>query len=69
MIFDANMRARFIFVIALLLSLRIPALSSADADSVFKENTKAVVVVIAHDKQGNAISQGSGFIVRHGGLL
>ncbi len=54
-------------VVGLMLSLCIPALSSADADKIFKENSKAVVVVVAYDKQGKAISQGSGFIVRQDG--
>ena len=45
MIFDSKMRGMFILVIALALSLCIPALSYADADRVFKENAWAVVVV------------------------
>jgi hypothetical protein len=47
------------------------ALSSADADKIFKDNSKAVVVVVAvtYDKQGKAISQGSGFVVRHEGAV
>jgi len=39
------------------------------ADRIFKENSKAVVVVIAYDEKGNAISQGSGFIVRADGAV
>jgi S1-C subfamily serine protease len=52
-----------------MLSLCFPALSSADADRVFKENGKAVVVVVAYDKEGKAISQGSGFIIRQDGAI
>lgn len=40
------MQVRFIFVVALMLSLCFPALSSTDADNIFKENRKAVVVVV-----------------------
>ena len=49
--FDAKMQGRVIFVVALMLSLCFPALSSADADKIFKENSKAVVVVIAYYQQ------------------
>lgn len=43
--FDSKMQWRNILVIALMLSLCFPALSFADADKIFKENSKAVVVV------------------------
>ncbi|MGR3174409.1 MAG: tetratricopeptide repeat protein [Candidatus Scalindua sp.] len=46
-----------------------PAVSLADADRIFKENSKAVVVVTAYDEKGNAISRGSGFIVRRDGAV
>ncbi len=36
---------------------------------IFKENSKAVVVVTAYDENGNAINQGSGFIVRRDGAV
>lgn len=42
---DAKMQVRFILVIALMLSRCFPALSSADDDKIFRENSKAVVVV------------------------
>lgn len=64
-----KMQVRFILVIALMLSLCFPALSSADADKIFNENSKAVVVVVAYDKKGKSISQGSGFIVRQDGAV
>lgn len=42
----------------------IPSISFADADKIFRENNKAVVVVVVYDREGNAIGQGSGFIIR-----
>jgi tetratricopeptide (TPR) repeat protein len=55
------------FLITLLIFL--PAVSLADADKIFKENSKAVVVVTAYDERGNAIRHGSGFIVRQDGVV
>ncbi|MBT6227847.1 MAG: hypothetical protein HOI47_14475, partial [Candidatus Scalindua sp.] len=46
-----------------------PAVSSTDADMIFKENSKAVVVVTAYDKKGNTIGLGSGFFVRADGAV
>lgn len=56
-------------VILIFLIILSPAISFADADKIFKENSKAVVVVIAYDEKGNPISQGSGFIVRPDGAI
>ena len=47
----------------------LPAVSFADADKIFKENNKAVVVVVAYDEKNKPISQGSGFIVRQVGAI
>ena len=60
-----------IFIITLLLiaEILLPAVSFADADKIFKENNKAVVVVIAYDEKNQPISQGSGFIVRQDGAI
>ena len=44
-------------------------ISLAQADKIFRENNKAVVVVIAFDDKGKPISQGSGFIVREDGAI
>jgi len=59
----------FSLIISLSLLILFPAISLADADRIFKENNKAVVVVIAYDKQGKPIGQGSGFIVRPDGAV
>ena len=47
----------------------MPSISFADADKVFKENNKAVVVVVAFDEKNKPISQGDGFIVRQDGAI
>ncbi|MFA4918822.1 MAG: tetratricopeptide repeat protein [Thermodesulfovibrionales bacterium] len=61
------------FLLSLLISLIMlslsPVICLADADIIFKENSKAVVVIYAYDKEGNPINQGSGFIVREDGAV
>lgn len=52
-----------LFIILLIFIVAFPVISFADTDRIFKENSKAVVVVIAYDGKGEPISQGSGFIV------
>jgi len=59
----------FLHFIPLILLILFPACSFADADKIFKENNKAVVVVTAYDSKGEHISQGSGFIVRPDGAV
>ena len=56
-------------IILIFLIIFSPAISLADADKIFKENNKAVVVVVAYDDKGNPIRQGSGFIVRTDGAV
>ncbi|CUU10338.1 Trypsin-like peptidase domain-containing protein [Candidatus Kryptobacter tengchongensis] len=58
-----------LYIILTVLLLLFPSISFADADRIFKENSKAVVIVIAYDEKGNRISQGSGFIVREDGAI
>ncbi|MEW6674860.1 MAG: serine protease, partial [Nitrospirota bacterium] len=59
----------FITGILTLLIIFLPALSFADADRIFRENSKSVVVIETYDKKGEPISQGSGFIVRQDGAI
>lgn len=60
----------FIFIISITQMLIFsPSISFAEADRIFRENNKAVVVVVAYDRAGNAISQGSGFIIRADGAV
>jgi tetratricopeptide (TPR) repeat protein len=54
------------FVIVILI---IPVLVFADADRIFKDNSKAVVVVVTLNEKGEPISQGSGFIVSPDGAV
>jgi hypothetical protein len=55
-----------------LLSTIVPLLQQtvwADADKIYADNSKAVVVVIAVDESKKGIGQGSGFIVRPDGAI
>ncbi len=47
----------------------LPVVSFADADRIFNESSKTVVVVTAYDEKGNAVNRGSGFIVRADGAV
>jgi Flp pilus assembly protein TadD len=38
-----------------------------DADTIYKENSPSVVVIVAIDREGKSVNQGSGFIVREDG--
>jgi tetratricopeptide (TPR) repeat protein len=58
-----------ILIISIIMITLSPVISYPDADRIFKENNKAVVVVITYDKNGEPISQGSGFIVRADGAI
>jgi len=56
-------------IILVFIILFSPAISFAQADKIFKENSKAVVVVVTYNEKGEAISQGSGFIVSEDGAV
>ncbi|MBI4378834.1 MAG: hypothetical protein HY578_07045 [Nitrospinae bacterium] len=56
-------------IIIFALFLFFPAVSFANAEKVFRENNKAVVVMISYDSKGKPIGQGSGFIVREDGAV
>ncbi|HBE43883.1 MAG TPA: hypothetical protein DDW17_00135, partial [Deltaproteobacteria bacterium] len=53
----------------IIISILFPAISLADANRVFMENSSAVVVIEARDKDGKPFKQGSGFIVRQDGAI
>jgi S1-C subfamily serine protease len=59
----------FSSLIVLFILIFYPGVLFADADRIFRENNKAVVVIVTYDSQGNAIAQGSGFIIRADGAI
>ncbi len=59
----------FLFIIAVIITALLPSILLANADKIFKENNKAVVVVVAFDEKNKPISQSSGFIVRQDGAI
>jgi len=69
--FRASKRQRplFLFIIAIIITALFPSVLLANADKIFKENNKAVVVVVTYNAKGEPISQGSGFIVRPDGAV
>ncbi len=60
---------RYFIVRITLLFLFLPSISFADAEKIFKENSRAVVVIISYDSEGNPIGHGSGFVVREDGAV
>ena len=60
---------RYFSVIIIAVLLFLPSVSFADAEKIFRENNKAVVVIISYDSKGNPIGQGSGFVVREDGAI
>ncbi len=62
-------RHAFHSLIMLFILILYPTVLFADADRIFRENNKAVVVIMTYDSQGNAVAQGSGFIVRADGAI
>ncbi len=59
----------FLLIIAILITALFPSVLLANADKIFKENNKAVVVIVTYNAKGEPISQGSGFIVRSDGAV
>ena len=59
----------FLFIIAIIITALFPSILLANADKIFKENNKAVVVVVTYNAKGEPISQGSGFIIRPDGAV
>lgn len=57
---------KFILLTALLF---IPALTSAEADRVFRENHKSIVVVTAYNNKGQALTEGTGFVAGEDGVI
>ena len=55
--------------LAMALLLFLPSAALADAEKIFRENNKAVVVIVSYDSKGNPISQGSGFVIREDGAI
>ena len=49
--------------------LLLPSFCFGDAEKIFRENSPAVVVVAAIDREGKPTSLGSGFIVREDGVV
>ena len=61
-----NKTPLFIILLTVLISA---GYAFADADKIFKENSKAVVVIETYNEKGEPIGQGSGFIVRADGVI
>jgi tetratricopeptide (TPR) repeat protein len=56
--------------ILILIALTLASgIAFADAERIFLENNNAVVVVVTFNEKGEAINQGSGFIVREDGAI
>lgn len=60
---------KFLRACLLIVAIIFPVISFADADRIFKENNRGVVVIVTYEQKGKPISQGSGFIVREDGAI
>lgn len=65
---EAKPKQSLFLAIIVAVFLFSPSILLADAEKVFRENSKAVVVIISYDSEGNPIGQGSGFVVRENGV-
>lgn len=54
--------AAFVFVLS-------STVCRGDADKIYRENSPSVVVIVAIDREGRSMSQGSGFVVREDGAV
>jgi tetratricopeptide (TPR) repeat protein len=63
--------ARAVLVCLVMLSAAVlsPIRAAAQADKIYAENSKAVVVVVAVNEEKRSVNQGSGFIVREDGAV
>jgi tetratricopeptide (TPR) repeat protein len=61
----------YLMLVSVLVSATLlsPMRAAAQADKIYAENSKAVVVVIAANEETRSINQGSGFIVREDGAV
>jgi tetratricopeptide (TPR) repeat protein len=60
---------KVLLIVVILIALMTPAVCRADGNDVYRENSPAVVVVVALDSTGRPAAQGSGFIVREDGAV
>jgi TolA-binding protein len=57
------------FIISLIALSSLPSVPPAEAVDVFKENSKAIVVVTAYNKKGQPLTEGTGFIASADGAV
>jgi tetratricopeptide (TPR) repeat protein len=62
-------RAVLVYLVMTIAVIFAPVRATAQADKIYAENSKAVVVVVAAHEDARSISQGSGFIVREDGAV
>jgi len=58
-----------VFLVMVAVAMLTPLRVTAQADRIYAENSKAVVVIVAVNEQAGSVSQGSGFIVREDGAV
>jgi Flp pilus assembly protein TadD len=66
---DLGLRLALLCASAAILLVMSPLVCLGDADKIYLESGPSVVVVVAIDREGRSISQGSGFIVREDGAV